>query len=111
MHYAVIGGTATAGADYKLPAGTVTFSPGQTSKDITLRIVNDKVREPSEKIQIGLSSPVNAVLGTKSVHAYTILDNDTASSGHAAMSYLAADAVFAEMAGLIPKRKLNRLVR
>ncbi len=108
VRYAVTGGSALAAADFKLAAGTLTFSAGQTSKDITLKIINDKVRETSETIQVTLSAPTNAVLGTKKMHTYTVLDNDAAALGHAAMNLLATDIVFAEIGGLNEKRKPNR---
>jgi hypothetical protein len=109
VRYAVTGGAALAGIDFKLAAGTVTFSAGQTSKDITLKIVNDKVHETSETIQVTLSSPTSAVLGTKKLHTYTVLDNDPAMAGHFAMDPRAADSVFAELGRSITARRKTRI--
>ncbi len=75
--YSVTGGTATGdGVDFKLPSGTLTFTPGQTSKSIPLTLVNDKLHEVHETAQIILGTPTNAALGTNSVHTYTIQDDD-----------------------------------
>jgi len=75
--YAVSGGTATGGGtDFTLASGTLTFSAGTTSQNISLTVNNDSLDEPDETIQITLSSPTNATLGANTVHTYTILDND-----------------------------------
>ncbi len=70
------GGTATSGADFTLPAGTLTFAPGEVSKTIAFTIANDTQDENDETLKIGLSTPSNATLGSVSVATYTIVDND-----------------------------------
>ena len=74
--YLAAGGTATAGVDYSLPAGTLTFSPGQTTQTVFLTITNDAVREGDETVQLALTNVVNAGLGAAPVHTVTIADND-----------------------------------
>ncbi len=75
--YATTGGTATGGgADYLLPGGTLTFSPGVTTQHIDLSIVDDTTNEPDETVVLTLSNPINANLGSISNHTYTIIDND-----------------------------------
>ena len=77
VDYAVTGGTATGGGvDYTLAAGTLTLSPGVTSDDVVVTIVNDDLVESNETIQVTLSNPSNATLGANTVHTYTINDND-----------------------------------
>jgi len=76
VSYAVTGGTATGGVDYTLVNGTLTFNPGQTSKTIAITVINDTIHENDETVQVTLSAPVNATLGTPSVHTYTIQDDD-----------------------------------
>lgn len=77
VDYAVSGGSATAGGvDYQLAAGKVTFAPGETIKKILLAIVDDSIAETDETVRVTLSNPVNASLGARSEHVYTILDND-----------------------------------
>jgi hypothetical protein len=78
VNYAVAGGTAVKGVDYKLPAGTLTFAPGVTSLPIPLTVLDDGLFESSETIRLALSAPVNGVLGNKAVETYTILENDPA---------------------------------
>ena len=77
VSYAATGGTATGnGVDYALRDGTLTFAPGETTKSIDLAIVDDRLYEGDETVQISLKDPVNAVLGMIPVHTYTIVDND-----------------------------------
>jgi cyclophilin family peptidyl-prolyl cis-trans isomerase len=77
VDYAVTGGTAVnGGIDFKLPNGTLTFLPGQTSKTIKLTIIADARVEGDQTIQVSLSNPVHATLGTITTDTYTIQDND-----------------------------------
>lgn len=69
------GSTVTRG-DYTLPSGTLTFEPGETVKVIPLMILQDTLVEPTELIQITLSTPTNAVLGNTLTHVFSILDDD-----------------------------------
>ena len=72
VKYAVVGGTGVAGVDYSAISGTLTFSPGQTSKTIALPILNDHLYESSRTVLLGLSSPTNATLGSSPTLTYTI---------------------------------------
>jgi len=81
INYAVTGGTATSGVDYKLNPGTLTFQPGETVKYIPIAVVDDTLAESNETIQVTLSSPVNANLGTGFRQLYTIQDNDQFTGG------------------------------
>jgi len=78
VDYAATGGTATGGADYTLPAGTLQFDPGQTTKYIYINIVDDTIEEvPDETIELTLSNPSsNVKLTTTNQHTYTIIDNE-----------------------------------
>jgi hypothetical protein len=75
-NYATSNGSATAGSDYYATAGTLTFNPGDTSETFTVEIINDSFDEPNETINLTLSGPVNAVLGTPSEVILTIEDDD-----------------------------------
>jgi len=76
VNYAVSGGSAAGnGTDYTLAAGTLTFTPGQTSKPIAILVVDDDDEEGNETVEVTLSGAVNADLGT-AVHTYTIEDDD-----------------------------------
>ncbi len=77
VDYAVKGGTTDENIDYTLKPGTLTFNPGETSKTISMDILDDKNDEPDkETIKIGLSNPTNAVLEGAALYTYTIIDND-----------------------------------
>ena len=77
VNYTVTGGTATgAGTDYTLANGTLTFAQGETSKDITITVVDDALREADETIILGISNPANATLGATTSHTYTINNDD-----------------------------------
>jgi hypothetical protein len=62
VNFATANGTATAPSDYASQAGTVTFSPGQTVKTISVPIVADAIREQEENFFVNLSGAVNAVI-------------------------------------------------
>jgi hypothetical protein len=77
-------GDATVGRDYRLamagrslavPAGSLTFRPGETRKVITVTPVNDLLREPTERFTMSFSPLRNAQL-TNSSATITLLDND-----------------------------------
>lgn len=59
-----------------LGTGTLTFSPGETSHNVSLMVNDDSLDEPDETVVVDLSVPVNATLGATTQHAYTIQDND-----------------------------------
>jgi regulation of enolase protein 1 (concanavalin A-like superfamily) len=64
------------GIDYTLPPGVLTFAPGETEKIIPLQITNDQVAEPDETVNVLLSYPHRAMLGTPVTYTYTIMDDD-----------------------------------
>lgn len=74
--YSVTGGSATSGSDYTLAAGTLVFTAGTTTRNITLNILNDSVDEDDETVVVTLNSPMNASLGVNSAHTFTITDED-----------------------------------
>lgn len=80
VHYAVSGGTATAGVDYTVAGtGTLTFAPGGTTQNIIVNVIGDTVFEPDETVVMTLSAPVGATLGSVSATG-VILDDDAAPS-------------------------------
>lgn len=63
VKYATGGGTATAGTDYTaLPLTTVTFSPGQTTKTVTVQVKGDTAKEAGETFFLNLSGATNATI-------------------------------------------------
>ena len=49
-------GTATAPSDYTITAGTLTFAPGQTTRNVTVPVVGDTNVEPDETFFVNLSN-------------------------------------------------------
>lgn len=79
IQYMVTGGTATGtGQDFTLASGTATITAGNLSTNIQLQLVDDAVLENTETVQVTLSSPVNASLGSNTIHTVSITDNDVA---------------------------------
>lgn len=76
VDYAITGGTATAGTDYDITAGTLTFAAGETAKVLPGTMTDDGAQEPSETIIVTLSNPTAATLNQNAAHTYTITDND-----------------------------------
>jgi hypothetical protein len=69
-------GTATsADATVTGAPGTVTFMPGQTSRTISVAVINDTIDEPNESLTVMLAGPGNAMLGT-ATNTLTIVDED-----------------------------------
>ena len=62
INYASADGTATAGSDYSAVSGMLTFSPGQTSANVTVGILADIDIEPTEDFSFNLSTPSNVVI-------------------------------------------------
>lgn len=78
VSYATADATATAGAtdDYDAVSGVVTFSPGQTTRTVTVNVNRDLHAEPAEAFLVGLSSPTNAVLAADTTGVGTITNDD-----------------------------------
>jgi hypothetical protein len=75
VKYATADVTATAPADYAATAGTLTFTPGQTSKTVGVLVAGDTLVEADETFRVQLSDPGAATLGTAQA-AGTIVDDD-----------------------------------
>ena len=57
VDYATSNGTAVAGTDYTAASGTLTFAPGETSKTVTVSIIDDVHDEATETFTLTLSNP------------------------------------------------------
>jgi hypothetical protein len=62
VDYATADGTATAGSDYQARNDTLTFSAGQTTRTLNVRIYGDTIAEADETYFVNLSNPVNATI-------------------------------------------------
>ncbi|MBF2049337.1 MAG: Calx-beta domain-containing protein [Leptolyngbya sp. IPPAS B-1204] len=75
----ITGGTATAGADYNntgFPL-TVSFAAGETSKTVSLPILQDTLVEGTETVTFSITGVTNAAVGTTGTATLNILDDDT----------------------------------
>ncbi len=68
---------ATADADYIPIQGTLTFNPGETTKTLTIPLLDDDLVEETETVQIALSNPsIGAILGENTTAILEILDHE-----------------------------------
>lgn len=63
VKYRTADGTAKlAGGDYDATSGTLTFAPGQTSKNITVAVRGDLLKESNETFYLNLSNSTNSII-------------------------------------------------
>ncbi|MEW6304099.1 MAG: Calx-beta domain-containing protein [Verrucomicrobiota bacterium] len=63
VQYSTANGTATtAGSDYSLTSGTLTFPPGETVRTIEVPVMGDLLHEGDETFVLNLTNPTNAIL-------------------------------------------------
>jgi hypothetical protein len=78
VNYSTADGTATAGSDYTATSGTLLFADGETTKTISIPIVNDGVSEPDEIVQLALTGVTDLdELGNPAIATMMIRDNGT----------------------------------
>jgi len=63
LTYAVVGGTATAGADFSSASGTLNFAIGETVKTISVYVYGDTADEPDETILVNIRGAFYGVIG------------------------------------------------
>ncbi|MDA9212550.1 hypothetical protein N9O84_02430, partial [Gammaproteobacteria bacterium] len=68
--------SAKAISDFIPVASSVTFAPGETQKTISIDLVDDFVKEPSESFVVQLGGATNAIIGSNSSADITIEDDD-----------------------------------
>ena len=66
VDYATSDGTAIAGEDYRAVSGRLTFAAGESSRTLSVSLVDDALHEPTETFTLTLSSPENAVIAVGS---------------------------------------------
>nr|WP_257469951.1 FG-GAP-like repeat-containing protein [Prochlorococcus marinus] len=66
---------AQAGDDYTATSGTLTFSPGETSKTFTVTVAEDLIPENNETVQLTLSNPSNTTI-SDATGSVVITDDD-----------------------------------
>ena len=77
VDYSTADGTATAGSDYTATSGTLSFAPGETSKTFTVTILDDSLVEENEAVNLSLSNPSGATLGSPAAATLTLTSDDT----------------------------------
>ncbi|MGV0024306.1 DUF4347 domain-containing protein [Phormidesmis priestleyi] len=80
VNYTTVDETALPGSDYTTTAGVLQFADGETSKTVTIPILNDAIPEETERFGFGLGETTGASLGTNRTALITILDDDAAAS-------------------------------
>ncbi|MCM3903757.1 MAG: PQQ-dependent sugar dehydrogenase [Pyrinomonadaceae bacterium] len=73
----VFNGSASSRCDYSAAVGTVTFAAGETSKTISVLIVDDSYAEGSESFTVSLTNPGGSSLGPPTAATITINDNES----------------------------------
>lgn len=112
VSYQTSNGTATQPADYQTAAGTLSWTDGDTApKSFQVTIVDDVAVEGNETVNLTLSNPQGATLGSPSTAVLTILDNDVAAAESIPTLGDAGKLLFAGLCGaaallLLRRRKL-----
>ena len=76
VDYATADDTATAGDDYTAVSGTLTFSAGETSKTVSVPIVDDGLEDGGETFTLTLSNPSGADAQLADAQATATIIND-----------------------------------
>jgi hypothetical protein len=76
VNYATSDATATDRSDYEATLGTLQFAGGETSKTVTVFIVDDAFRETPETFHVTLSNPVGCTIGAPAAVTVTINSNE-----------------------------------
>ncbi|MEA2439983.1 MAG: hypothetical protein QOH76_1407 [Thermoleophilaceae bacterium] len=75
--YATANGSATSPSDFTAQSNkTVSFAPGETSKQISIPVANDNIPEQTEQFTVNLSAPIGGATAGDSQGLGTIQDED-----------------------------------
>ena len=74
--YTTVDQTASAGSDYVATSGTLTYAPGETTKNVSVTVNGDATLEPDETFLIRLSNPTNGTVQTND-GVVTITNDDS----------------------------------
>jgi hypothetical protein len=77
VDYTTVDGSAVAGEDYAVVAGTLTFQAGELEQNLGILVLNDARPEHQEWFQLMLSNPTGGInLGQPMIATISIEDND-----------------------------------
>ncbi len=89
--YATVNGTAAAPGDFTAASGTLSFTPGSTTRTISVAVSGDTAVESTETFTVVLSNPVNAIVAD-GTGLGTIVNDDSAAGPVTATFVVAAGA-------------------
>ena len=107
VDYNTADGTAQAPSDYSAASGTLTFAPGQTTKNVSVSVNGDTEVETDETFLVELTGAANATI-EHGVGVGTILNDD---SVRPAASAASASSTTAATLRLLPRHHRLRLRR
>jgi glucose/arabinose dehydrogenase len=82
VDYTTVDNTAVRDLDYRTVAGTLTFAPGETTKNVSIPILNDQLREGDETFNFSVDATSGgAALGFPRTATVTIQDDEPALNG------------------------------
>jgi hypothetical protein len=78
VDYTITAGSATAGIDFVLGSGTLTFAPGDALEQVPVTVLGDTELEGWESITVTLSNPTGGatIRSGRDVETLTVMDND-----------------------------------
>ena len=110
VSYTTTGSAAQSPTDFTLANGTLIFSPGETTKTVTVLVNGDTTDENNEHFTATLSDPVNATI-TRGRGVGTILNDDdapvlsignvTRAEGHGGMTMFAFPVTLSQASGKV----------
>jgi len=80
VDFATADGTALAGSDYQSASSTLTFSPNETTKTITVLVTGDQLMEPGETLLVNLSNSSGASITDGQAVGTIVNDDGTATA-------------------------------
>jgi glucose/arabinose dehydrogenase len=86
VNYSINNGTAKTEEDFRGISETITFNPGETSKEIIIPILEDTISETEEIFSLSIGNSIGTVLGDIRTAKITILDNDNSEGATVAFS-------------------------
>jgi ribosomal protein L35AE/L33A len=76
VDFATVNGSAVFASDYDPAGGTLTFAPGETSKQVVVKVTGDTTAEANEKFSVNLTNAIGATIAD-AIGLGTITDDDS----------------------------------